>query len=189
MVSRFWANFRLSGASEIARRYFVMNAFDGILTLMGLVVGAQIVRVADIGPVVRAGLGAILAMGLSGSAGAFITERAERQRKLKELEAALLVPLDGTRHGEAARTAVVVAALVDGVSPAIGGLAVLLPLFLLPPGVAVVASVTVSLALMGLLGAYLARVARGGLLVYTASMVGVGLLTAGLLMAMERFLP
>ncbi len=176
---------RLSGAGEIARRYFVMNAFDGILTMLGLVVGAH---GAGLGPgsVVGPALGATVAMAASGFSGAFLTESAERERSLKELEGAMLRPLGGTVHGRAARTSAAVTALVDGASPALGAAVVLAPFLLLPAPSGAAASLAAALGALLALGFYLARVAGGVPWRYGAKMAAVGLATAGVLVLVGR---
>ena len=78
----------------IARRYFVKNGFDGSMTMLGIIVGAWIVNVTRPEIVVTAGLGACLAMGISGVSGAYMIERAERKRDLKNLESAMMTKLD-----------------------------------------------------------------------------------------------
>lgn len=175
---------RLSGAGEIARRYFVMNAFDGVLTMLGLVVGAHGAGLGT-GAVVGPALGATVAMAASGFSGAFLTESAERERGLKELESAMLRRLDETVHGRAARTSARVTALVDGASPALGAVVVLAPYLLLPSPSGVVASLGAALATLLALGLYLARVAGGVPWKYGAKMVAVGLVTAGVLTLVE----
>ena len=85
-LGRFRSYIRVAGASAIARRYFVMNAFDGALTILGVIVGAFMAREVDPRVIMGAGVGASLAMGISGAWGAYMAERAERRRSLKELE-------------------------------------------------------------------------------------------------------
>ena len=42
-VIKRWKNYsKISGVGAITRRYFVMNAFDGALTMLGVVIGAYI---------------------------------------------------------------------------------------------------------------------------------------------------
>lgn len=176
---------RISGAGEIARRYFVLNAFDGVLTMLGLVVGAHGAGAAP-AAVVGPALGATVAMAASGFSGAFLTESAERERGLRDLEAAMLRKLDETDHGRAARASALVTALVDGASPALGAAVVLAPFFLLPPPAGAAAALGAALAALVALGFYLARVAGGVPWKYGAKMAAVGLATAGVLTLVER---
>ena len=58
-------------ASGIARRYFVLNGFDGAMTVFGIVLGSWVSGVTDSSIIILAGLMTSLAMGLSGFFGAF----------------------------------------------------------------------------------------------------------------------
>ena len=87
----------ITEVGEIARRYFVMNAFDGSLTTLGIIIGFFL---ADIGEtatgaetVIVTTLATALAMGISGIWGAYLAERAERIRELKKLERHMMTDL------------------------------------------------------------------------------------------------
>jgi predicted membrane protein (TIGR00267 family) len=175
---------RLSGGGEIVRRYFVLNAFDGVLTMLGLVVGAHAAG-AGAPQVAGAALGAMVAMAVSGFSGAFLTEGAERKATLHELETAMLRDLDQTAHGRAARTSALVTALVNGASPTLGAATVFIPFALGPAPLGAFAAMGAALAVLLGLGLYLARVAEEVPWKYGAKMVGVGLATAGILLLME----
>ncbi|MDH5376372.1 MAG: hypothetical protein OEZ21_11250, partial [Candidatus Bathyarchaeota archaeon] len=64
---------RISGVAPISRRYFIMNAFDGATTILGIVIGAYVAEITSEFLVIWSGLGATLAMGLSGFVGAYMT--------------------------------------------------------------------------------------------------------------------
>ena len=66
---------RITKASGIARRYFVMNGFDGAMTIFGIVLGSWIAKVTKPEIILLAGFGACLAMGVSGFFGAFMAEK------------------------------------------------------------------------------------------------------------------
>ena len=55
-----------------------MNVFDGATTILGILVGAYVAGVTNQFQVIGSSLGATIAMGLSGFAGAYMTEEAER---------------------------------------------------------------------------------------------------------------
>ena len=92
---------RLANISEIARRYFAMNAFDGVLTIIGVLMGNFIARVSDPKIVISTGLATSVAMGISGLWGAYLTEAAERKRDIDELSKYTLRDLSTTRIGRA----------------------------------------------------------------------------------------
>ncbi len=161
---------QLSNISEIARRYFAMNAFDGVLTIIGVLMGNYTAGVEDPHIVVTTGLATCIAMGISGLWGAYLTEAAERQRELSELEGITLTSLHDTRLGEASRAAVVIVAIVDGLSPFLAALIVLLPFFFsqLFPAIRWVYLTALGLSLLALfgLGVFLGRVSRQNVILY-----------------------
>ncbi len=121
---------QIVGITEIARRYFVMNAFDGILTTIGVLAGNYLAGIRDLSIPIRIGIATSIAMGISGLWGAYLTETAERQRELSELERVSLIDQSETSIGRASRFAVIVVSIVDGLAPALAALIVLIPLFL-----------------------------------------------------------
>ena len=173
---------RVTKASGIARRYFVMNGFDGAMTTFGVVLGSWIAGVVRSEIIILAGLGACLAMGLSGFFGAYIAERAERERHLKELEQVTHNHVDPIQY-EASRFVEVYVALIDGLSPVLTAVISITPFILVNVGYmpiwnAYVASLALSLATLFLLGIYLGKVARENRWLYGVMMLTVGALTA-----------
>ncbi len=67
-----------------------MNAFDGVLTTIGVLAGNYLAGVRDLSIPIRTGIATSIAMGISGLWGAYLTETAERQRELSELAKDLL---------------------------------------------------------------------------------------------------
>ena len=65
-ISRIRTYDRLVDIAEIARRYFAMNAFDGVLTIIGVLMGNLTARVDNPRIVVSTGLATCVAMGVSG---------------------------------------------------------------------------------------------------------------------------
>jgi predicted membrane protein (TIGR00267 family) len=169
---------------EIARRYFVMNAFDGILTIIGVLTGSYAARVESASVVITTGLATSIAMGISGLWGAYFTEAAERKRDLGDLENHTLTDLSETRIGRASRVAGVIVALVDGLAPFLSALLALLPFFFSNYLGSIYLSYYLSLgiALLSLfgLGAFLGMVSRENIALWGLKMIGAGLLSIGL---------
>jgi predicted membrane protein (TIGR00267 family) len=154
---------RVAEVGEIARRYFAMNAFDGVLTTLGVLVGSYIGRVHSAHQVIAVGLGAAVAMGISGFYGSYLIERAERDRSLRELENVTLSSLEDSDIAAASTYATIVIACVDGVSPFVAAALVLLPFFfagVISLNVAYVVGVTVAFVELFALGLFLGRVSR-----------------------------
>ena len=121
---------QIADVGEIARRYFAMNAFDGVLTIIGVLMGHFVSGEQDAKVIVVVGMSTSLAMGISGLWGSYLTESAERRHGIEELERQTLVDLHDTKIGKASRMAAVAVALVDGLSPFLASALVLIPFFL-----------------------------------------------------------
>jgi predicted membrane protein (TIGR00267 family) len=175
---------QLVNISEIARRYFAMNAFDGVLTIIGVLVGNLTAGVQDPQIVVSTGLATSIAMGVSGLWGAYLTESAERQRELDELGRYTLTDLNDTRIGRASRAAAVTVALVDGLSPFLAATIVLIPFFAadLFSDItwAYLSSLAMSLISLFGLGLFLGRISRGNILLFGIKTVLAGVVSIGI---------
>ncbi|MBU0702737.1 MAG: hypothetical protein KKC18_02595 [Chloroflexi bacterium] len=120
---------RIAGFSKIARRALANNAFDGVLTMIGVLMGNYLGDVDNARTVIRIGIATSVSIGISGLWGAYLAESAERGRELAELERISLTDLSETKIGRASRVAVIIVSLVDGVSPLVSSLIVLMPFF------------------------------------------------------------
>lgn len=116
-------------AWSIARRYLVTNGFDGALTMLGMMTGFYTSNMTDLSVAINACLGAAIALFISGVSSAYLSEKAERELELKELEQALVDDLKDSDYGHASRLLPMIVALVNGLSPLILSLVILLPLF------------------------------------------------------------
>ncbi len=175
---------RISEVAHIARRYAAMNAFDGILTIIGVLMGSYTAHVAEPRIVISTGLATAVAVGVSGLWGAYLTETAERRRSLGELEQMTLSDLGSTRLGRASRVAVVAVSLIDGFSPFLAALVVLTPFFLAfllpnPLQPYYLSLATALVALFGL-GALLGSVSKERLVLSGAKTVAAGLVCVGI---------
>ena len=154
---------------EMARRYFAMNAFDGVLTIIGVLMGSLTAGVTDTRIVITTGLSTSIAMGISGLWGSYLTESAERKHDLDELGRSTLTSLKKSRIGRASRFAAVVVALVDGISPFLASMLVLIPFFLsgLFPNIQTVYYTALGGALLVLfaLGLFLGSISKDNLLI------------------------
>jgi VIT1/CCC1 family predicted Fe2+/Mn2+ transporter len=87
----------MSNLGIIARRKFFNNAFDGALTCAGIVSGSFIVFLSPRGHslsstiLVITGFSTALAIGISGLWGAFLSEEAERKKKLMDLRKEMVI--------------------------------------------------------------------------------------------------
>ncbi len=176
----------ITRSSDIVRRYFVVNGFDGALTMLGLIIGFLVSGASDLRTVINVCLGAAIALGMSGLSSAYVSETAERRRALGKLEEAMITSLQDSAHGDAARGVPLLIALVNGLAPLTISLLILLPLFLdqaglrlpLPP---LYAAIVVALLVIFLLGVFLGRISgvswlRSGIQTLVVAVVTVALI-------------
>ncbi|MHA1728650.1 MAG: VIT1/CCC1 transporter family protein, partial [Promethearchaeota archaeon] len=89
---------KISNLGIIMRRYFVMNAFDGLLTALSLIFtnylfycnGENVTK----GSIIIQGISITLAIGISGIMGAYLAESAERRKTTLEQKRIMMLPTD-----------------------------------------------------------------------------------------------
>ncbi|MCW8854098.1 MAG: hypothetical protein OQK72_05315 [Gammaproteobacteria bacterium] len=154
---------RITRTHGIVRRYFVVNGFDGALTMLGLIMGFLLSTPASLTVIINACLGAAIALGVSGVSSAYVSELAERRRALSELEDAMVTDLKDGAHAVAARWVPMFIALVNGSAPLIICLLIITPLWLSNAGLVFFISplyvaVIIAVILIFLLGVFLGRI-------------------------------
>jgi predicted membrane protein (TIGR00267 family) len=174
---------RVTKAQKILRRYFAMNAFDGAMTSLGVVIGAYISNIADPRAVIGVIIVSGVAMAVSGFSGTYMTESAERSKSLNELEEAMLIDLEDTLYGQASRFVSFFAAFVDGSAPFVASIPSVIPFYLshlrlLSLGVAFAISIGASLLTLFLLGIFLGRVSQRNVIYSGFKMVVAGVAVA-----------
>ncbi len=193
IVDRVKTALEMTDGIEIARRYLVMNAFDGALTMLGLIFGGLTVM-NTIGSelifnaVILAGVGSSVAMAISGFSGCYLTESAERQRDVYEFRQSKIPrrvsPLE---YHNASRMTTIVVALIDGLAPAVAAFIIMLPLFIATLGIldywsATMLAVMICMTELFILGTFLGKVSRGSKLIYGAKTLATGIGTATIML-------
>ena len=178
----------LTQGVEIARRYLAMNAFDGALTMLGLVLGGLLTidptnPMPGFNAILLAAAGTSIAMAVSGLSGSYLAESAEREREVEEIGRAMLTDMSNSMYAKASRTTSVVVAIVDGASPAVAALIIMFPLFLVPMGIlsyelSFMLAIGICLVLLFLLGLFLGSVSKKNIWMYGAKTLAAGILTA-----------
>lgn len=186
--ARLWLD--ITRSRGIARRYFVVNGFDGALTMLGLIMGFTVSGASDLTVVLNACLGAAIALGVSGVSSAYVSEAAERRKALVELEAAMGKDLGHSAHGHAARWVPLLIALVNGAAPLFISLFILLPLWLaradVPlPWLPLHTALGCAIVAVFLLGVFLGRVSGQHWLRSGLQTLFIALLTMGLVLLLE----
>jgi len=176
----------ISHSGEIMRRYFVVNGFDGALTMLGLIMGFYVSNRVDLAVVITTCLATALALGMSGISSAYISEAAERRRTLAQLEKAMVTSLDESHHARAVIWIPWLVALVNGIAPLLIALIIIAPLWLARSGMVLApgplpTAMAVALLIIFLLGVFLGRVGGTFWLWSGLQSLAVALVTVGLI--------
>ena len=192
---------KMSDLGEISRRKFFNNAFDGALTCAGIVSGIFIIFLGGSSEfipknVLITGFATALAIGISGLWGAFLSEEAERKKKVSDLKKEMAIIPNGesdkgvigakeiknkeknekTIIEQAESFATIIASLVDGGAPVLGSSLPLIPFFF---GSALsyihfIFSYIILVALLVYLGNFLGKISGGGRVKYALHLVTAG---------------
>ncbi len=181
----------ISEVDETARRLFSMNGFDGCITILGLLIGFYIQNFDEPMLIFKIGIAAAIAMSMSGLWGAYLTERSERIKDLKELESVTISDLNNTKIGSALRFATIVITIVDAVAPFITAFLTLIP-FLFAKVLDIKTRYYISFIILFLtlflLGIFLGRVSKENLLISAIKMIVAGIMSVLIITFTERFI-
>ncbi|TFF93890.1 hypothetical protein EU546_05625 [Candidatus Thorarchaeota archaeon] len=175
----------LTEGLKIARRYMAMNAFDGILPVIGILMGGIISALVQpielvFGTTFLAAIGSSIAMFVSGIASSYLTELAERRREFRALERAMLSDMSGSAYAMATKTTTRVVSLINGASPAAAVIITIAPMTLAIVGAiplldSMYLSVVAGVGLLFGLGVFLGKVSGEGKLIYGVKTLATGL--------------
>ena len=174
---------KIAEAGGLYRRYFVMNSFDGALAILGVIVAAYSTGNVSARVIINAGIGLAIATGISGFVGVYLSERAERAKKIKDIEHSIMMDINGSLLYRASKFTIIMLALIDGISPAVTISITILPFFfheMLPNtfllDYAMITAVLVNLTILALLGAFLGKISQTNVVKYglMTLMIGIG---------------
>lgn len=198
----------MSNLGEIARRKFFNNCFDGALTCAGIVSGFFILFLNEPtrnvpNTIIITGFATAIAIGISGLWGAFLSEEAERTKKVIDMKREMAISDDEdeeltdqlekekrskkkseknkkpTLLEKAENFATLIASLVDGAAPVLGSSLPLIPFFFgtaLSP-IHFVISYVILIGLLVYLGFFLGKISGGGRVRYALHLVTAGVVT------------
>lgn len=118
---------KIASIAKIIRRYFAINGFDGVITIIGVLIGNYIIGVKNYINVVIAGAAICISLGISGVWSAYYSEKAERKKEIDDLEKTTLHNLDKTVISYAQNYASKVLAIVNGLSPVLTAFIPMIP--------------------------------------------------------------
>ncbi|MCS7102901.1 MAG: hypothetical protein NZ992_03350 [Candidatus Korarchaeum sp.] len=147
--------------------------------VLGVILGSYSTGVSE--PSVAIGLisAGALSIFLSGFIGTYISERAERGLKIRELERAVLMALEETVISKLEKGKAIIIALMSGGIPSLFVMLLSIPFQLCKYGIleighSYVSSIVEALTLLFIMGAYLGSLSRGNKMIYALSTLGAG---------------
>ncbi len=175
--------------SEAYKRYLIRGFIDGVLSSLGVVIGASTAiglgsasQAATI--IIAAGIGGGVANGFSNILGAFVGEKLVKEEELRKIEKSMLKKgaLQGTELDKKLEKRVFYSGIYDGIATIIGSLVPVAPfifgifvnlesLFLL------YISIFVSLLVFFILGLYVGKISKENIIFSGMKLVGFGIVT------------
>jgi predicted membrane protein (TIGR00267 family) len=185
---------RMTELGSLTRRYIVIGAFDGALTIVAIVLGAlaavvffgSIIGPLDVRILVSAGFAAAIGLAISSGWGAYEAERVERRLEIQQLEKQMQRPMDGCMVDSAVRFATIWASFIHGFSPLPAAILPLIPLMIFPFDFILAAAISVIITMVFLfaLGVWMGRLAKASMLAGGLRIVFAGVVTAIILIAL-----
>ena len=178
---------------EYVRRAFANNAFDGALTFLGILMGNLVLDEFNPSTVIKIGLSTCLAIGMSGSFGRFLSERAERKHALRQIEKSMLTDLNDSMLAEESKNKTFMVSFIDGISPALALILPVFPFFLANTNlISVQSSIVLSFILVILvlfgLGVFLGKTSDENAFLYGLGTVAVGFFTSLIIFLSSTYL-
>ncbi len=154
-------------------RYIILGTIDGILAILGIIVGLSSATL-DPGVIIKAALGGGIALCLTNGIGSYLAETAVEYGKLSEVEAALLQDLKDTKIEKFTKRKIIKDSITHGGSSFVGSLVPILPFLFVSGGVALYVSVGLALAALVVLGLFSGRISGQSYLKSILRMVFLG---------------
>jgi len=176
--------------NEIIRRYIIMNSFDGVLTILGIVIAMLVAGAIEPRIVIISSVGVIIATGISGIWGGYSAEKAERKRTLKLLEKHMMRKLGKTEIEEEYKKMSLAMGLANGLSSSIVSAVLILPFFLAQLNFiskiqAYFASICLIVLALFALGFFIGEIAKEKRLIHGIEMIGAGVLVGIIIYVFE----
>jgi predicted membrane protein (TIGR00267 family) len=171
---------------SVMRRYFVIGAFDGALTILGILFGAFAAGQLTEKLVIAAGVSGGVGLSVSSLVGAYEAERVERKVALGRLKQSMLKE-PRKDYISAMRFAAMIAALVHAISPLLAALIPIIPFILIADvGTAMAISIFLTLSFLFIMGAFMGAFAKEFILYSGLRFVTAGLATALIIYLIEK---
>lgn len=155
-------------------RYIILGSIDGILAVLGVVIGASHVS-NDPSLIINAALGGAVALALTNGVGSYLAESAVEYGNLAALEKPLLRSLECTDLEKQTKKKIWSDSITHGGASFLGSLVPILPFFLFEDQALTIATIS-SILVLAVLGVYSGKIANQSVLKHVLRIVGLGIL-------------
>lgn len=181
-IKKFRKYLEITNANSIARRYFIMNSFDGIVTILGILTGALLTGLTHLHTILGISISAAIALAISGISGTLIAEMEERELEMRHLEESMLTDLKNSLYERAVKVSIIWVGIVDALSPFIATIIAVIPLFLginsiIDPDISLYTSIALCLVYLTGIGMFMGKLVRKNPLAEALKLLGIGVLT------------
>jgi predicted membrane protein (TIGR00267 family) len=156
-------------------RYVILGTIDGILAVLGIIIGVSTTSV-DPSIIIKAALGGGIALCLTNGIGSYLAETAVEHGKISSVEKAMLLNLEDTRIEKMARKRIISGSIVHGGSSLVGSMIPILPILLLHDSYSTLVSIALGIIALIVLGAYSATISRESYIRSIVRMVSLGII-------------
>lgn len=160
------------------RRYLVNTIFDSTFVMLGIIIGSAFSSEPNLRLIIATILTSSVALGISTGVSTYEAENLEQNKRIDEIEKAMLRPLDDTHIGRSARSSMVLISFVILLAPLLIGLVILSPFLLLSQAEIVTAAwmaVALAIAVLFSTGVLMGRLGRRNPWVQGARMAVIGI--------------
>lgn len=159
--------------------------------MLGILTGFYMSGTIELSIAINACLGAAIALFISGLSSAYLSEKAERMQELRELEQALVSDLKASHYGQASWYLPVLIALVNGLSPLLLSLLILLPLLIAEYGHPLpfspfLGAIIIAFVCIFFLGVFLGKISRSFWLWSGIRALVISILTVAIILLFEQ---
>jgi predicted membrane protein (TIGR00267 family) len=154
-------------------RYIILGTIDGLLAVLGVLIGTHSVT-SDLRIIIGASLSGAIALALTNGAGSYLAESTVEYAKMARIEKAMLRRLNDTHIEKKAKRKIVMQSFVHGGSSFLGSLVPIVPLLIPPLATSPLPSIILSMLTLVALGFLSGKVSKTRVVVSVIKMVGLG---------------
>jgi predicted membrane protein (TIGR00267 family) len=154
-------------------RYLILGTIDGLLAVLGIIIGLAAATTNN-EIIVKAALGGGIALCLTNGIGSYLAETAVEYGRISSVEKAMLETLRDTHIEKTAKRKIVRDSIVHGGASFIGSIIPVIPFLIIHDSTAIYASITLCAIVLVGLGLYSGYVSSQSYIKSIVRMLGLG---------------